>query len=106
VTDIKAQVACDKKIITVEAPRGSQVAIRGEQRLGRIPAIYVGKVHHKKSMGGVFFSAYVVLTNLVKPTISYVEIVKNFPDVFPEELPGLSHVRQVEFAIDLIPELV
>ncbi|XP_071718214.1 uncharacterized protein [Rutidosis leptorrhynchoides] len=30
-------------------------------------------------------------------------IVKEFPDVFPEELPGLPPEREVEFTIDLIP---
>ncbi|GJZ62395.1 putative reverse transcriptase domain-containing protein [Tanacetum coccineum] len=29
--------------------------------------------------------------------------VKEFPDVFPEDLPGIPLVRQVEFQIDLIP---
>nr|GEW81943.1 reverse transcriptase domain-containing protein [Tanacetum cinerariifolium] len=29
--------------------------------------------------------------------------VREFPDVFPKELPGLPPVRQVEFQIDLIP---
>ncbi|GJZ80783.1 putative reverse transcriptase domain-containing protein [Tanacetum coccineum] len=32
-----------------------------------------------------------------------VPIVKNFPEVFPEDLPGLPHTRQVEFHIDLVP---
>nr|GEU33637.1 putative reverse transcriptase domain-containing protein [Tanacetum cinerariifolium] len=32
-----------------------------------------------------------------------IPVVKEFPDVFPEELPGLPPVRQVEFQIDLIP---
>ncbi|GJV70851.1 putative reverse transcriptase domain-containing protein [Tanacetum coccineum] len=30
-------------------------------------------------------------------------IVKNFPEVFPEDLPGLPPTRQVEFHIDLVP---
>ncbi|GJV88307.1 putative reverse transcriptase domain-containing protein [Tanacetum coccineum] len=30
-------------------------------------------------------------------------IVREFPDVFPEDLPGLPPIRQVEFQIDLIP---
>ncbi|GJX54233.1 putative reverse transcriptase domain-containing protein [Tanacetum coccineum] len=30
-------------------------------------------------------------------------VVKEFPEVFPEDLPGLPLVRQVEFQIDLIP---
>ncbi|GJV31249.1 putative reverse transcriptase domain-containing protein [Tanacetum coccineum] len=32
-----------------------------------------------------------------------IPIVREFPDVFPEDLPGLPPVRQVEFQIDLIP---
>ncbi|GJZ92684.1 reverse transcriptase domain-containing protein [Tanacetum coccineum] len=31
-----------------------------------------------------------------------IPVVKEFPDVFPEDLPGLPPVRQVEFQIDLI----
>nr|GEV20335.1 putative reverse transcriptase domain-containing protein [Tanacetum cinerariifolium] len=33
-----------------------------------------------------------------------IPVVREFPDVFLEELPGLPLVRQVEFQIDLIPE--
>nr|GFD53650.1 putative reverse transcriptase domain-containing protein [Tanacetum cinerariifolium] len=32
-----------------------------------------------------------------------VPIVRDFPEVFPEDLPGLSPARPVEFQIDLIP---
>ncbi|GJZ75419.1 putative reverse transcriptase domain-containing protein [Tanacetum coccineum] len=32
-----------------------------------------------------------------------IPVVKEFSDVFPEDLPGLPPVRQVEFQIDLIP---
>ncbi|GJS08427.1 putative reverse transcriptase domain-containing protein [Tanacetum coccineum] len=32
-----------------------------------------------------------------------VPIVKDFPEVFPEDLPGLPPTRQVEFQIDLVP---
>ncbi|GKE73219.1 putative reverse transcriptase domain-containing protein, partial [Tanacetum coccineum] len=32
-----------------------------------------------------------------------VSVIQNFPEVFPEELPGLSPPKQVEFCIDLIP---
>ncbi|GJX52947.1 putative reverse transcriptase domain-containing protein [Tanacetum coccineum] len=33
-----------------------------------------------------------------------IPVVKEFPDVFPEDLPGIPPVCQVEFQIDLIPE--
>ncbi|GKE36386.1 putative reverse transcriptase domain-containing protein, partial [Tanacetum coccineum] len=32
-----------------------------------------------------------------------VRTVRNFPEVFPDDLPGLSPTRQVEFQIDLVP---
>nr|GEW73326.1 reverse transcriptase domain-containing protein [Tanacetum cinerariifolium] len=33
-----------------------------------------------------------------------IPVVKEFPDIFPEDLPGLPLVRQVEFQINLIPK--
>jgi hypothetical protein len=32
-----------------------------------------------------------------------IRVVKDFPDVFPEELPGMPSYREVEFVIDLLP---
>ncbi|GJS53225.1 putative reverse transcriptase domain-containing protein [Tanacetum coccineum] len=38
-----------------------------------------------------------------KKRLEDVPIVRDFPDVFPEDLPGLPPTRQVEFRIDLVP---
>jgi hypothetical protein len=32
-----------------------------------------------------------------------IRVVRDFPDVFPEELPGMPRDREVEFVIDLLP---
>ena len=32
-----------------------------------------------------------------------VPVVKDFPDVFPEELPGMPPDRDIEFSIELLP---
>nr|GFD32376.1 putative reverse transcriptase domain-containing protein [Tanacetum cinerariifolium] len=37
------------------------------------------------------------------PTIHDQSIVSEFPDVFPDELPGIPPVCEVEFNIELIP---
>nr|GFD47199.1 putative reverse transcriptase domain-containing protein [Tanacetum cinerariifolium] len=37
------------------------------------------------------------------PSIHDQPIVSEFPDVFPDELPGIPSVREVEFNIELIP---
>ncbi|XP_071718850.1 uncharacterized protein [Rutidosis leptorrhynchoides] len=37
------------------------------------------------------------------PSLENIDVVREFPDVFPDELQGLPPVREVEFSIDLIP---
>ena len=36
-------------------------------------------------------------------TIDQIPVVSEYPDVFPDELPGIPPERQVEFRIDLVP---
>ncbi|CAH1425483.1 unnamed protein product [Lactuca virosa] len=38
-----------------------------------------------------------------KATVDDVLVVREYPDVFPEDLPGIPSERQVEFRIDLVP---
>ena len=38
------------------------------------------------------------------PTFQSVPVVNEFPDVFPEEHPGLSPEREIEFTIDVLPD--
>ena len=38
-----------------------------------------------------------------RPSVSDIPTVSDFPDVFPEELPGLPPQREIEFAIDVVP---
>ncbi|KAA3469711.1 Transposon Ty3-G Gag-Pol polyprotein [Gossypium australe] len=48
------------------------------------------------------FLAYVLDTNVPESKIQSVPVVCEFPDVFPEELPGLPPEREVKFSIDLV----
>ena len=38
-----------------------------------------------------------------RPSIFDIPTVSDFPDVFPEELPGLPPQREIEVAIDVVP---
>ncbi|KAI3707612.1 hypothetical protein L6452_26238 [Arctium lappa] len=49
------------------------------------------------------FLAYAIDTKLEKRKLEDVRVVHEFPDVFPEDLPGLPPDRMVEFRIDLVP---
>ncbi|GJX84264.1 hypothetical protein Tco_0335038 [Tanacetum coccineum] len=53
-----------------------------------------------------FFLASVMDTSLESPNIENLSVVREFADVFPDELPGLPPAREIEFGIELIPEEV
>ena len=74
-----AEIHCRKKQVRVRNPRGGELIIQGD-----IPRLAMASC-----------SSAIALDD--------VPIVSDFSDVFPEELPGLPPVRQVEFRIDLVP---
>ncbi|XP_052478405.1 uncharacterized protein LOC128033943 [Gossypium raimondii] len=49
------------------------------------------------------YLAYVLDNKLFELKLESVPVVCEYPDVFPEELPGLPLVKEVEFAIELVP---
>ena len=42
--------------------------------------------------------------NILK--IEDIPVLKEFEDIFPEEVPGLPPKRDIDFTIDMIPEVV
>nr|GFD08350.1 putative reverse transcriptase domain, aspartic peptidase domain protein [Tanacetum cinerariifolium] len=49
------------------------------------------------------FLATIHDTTSVVPSIHDQAIASEFPDVFPDELPGIPPIREVKFSIELIP---
>jgi len=47
-----------------------------------------------------------VKTEAVELSPEGIPVVREFPNVFPEEIPGIPPRREVEFCIDLIPEVI
>ncbi|GJS67996.1 putative reverse transcriptase domain-containing protein [Tanacetum coccineum] len=59
---------------------------------------------HKNQIGGTrAHGQKEVEDKSEKKRLEDVPIVQDFPEVFPEDLPGLPPTRQVEFQIDLVP---
>jgi hypothetical protein len=65
------------------------------------------------SSKGERFKVEITVTASTRPAVFLVDgkfvsdnirVVRDFPDVFPEELPGMPPDREVEFVIDLLPE--
>ena len=49
------------------------------------------------------FLASVVIAKIVDRSVKDVEVVKEFEDVFPEDLSGLPSDREIGFSIDVLP---
>ncbi|GJR78313.1 putative reverse transcriptase domain-containing protein [Tanacetum coccineum] len=105
-----AVIDCAKKIVRI--PSGSEILIvRGdgcsEGHRTRLNVISCTKVQKYLLKGSHVFLAHVTTKEIEdkseKKRLEDVPIVKDFPEVFPEDLPGLPPTRQVEFQIDLVP---
>ncbi|XP_057811844.1 uncharacterized protein LOC131026086 [Salvia miltiorrhiza] len=80
------------------------LSFHGICRRNRVPTI--SALQARKMMNKKDCQAFLVYLNggiETKKTMEDVEIVRDFQDVFPENLPGLPPDRQVEFTIDLEP---
>ncbi|GJV64806.1 putative reverse transcriptase domain-containing protein [Tanacetum coccineum] len=109
-TKYQAVIDCAKKIVRI--PLGSEILIfHGDgsrnKRGTRLNIISCTKTQKYLLQGCHVFLAHITIKETgdksKKKQLQDVPIVKNFPEVFPEDLPGLPHTRQVEFHIDLVP---
>ncbi|GJW93492.1 putative reverse transcriptase domain-containing protein [Tanacetum coccineum] len=85
---------------------GSFDIIIGMDWLSRYDAaILCGEKNAQKYIekGCELFLAQVTEHESKEKRLEDVPVIQDFPEVFPEELPGLPPPRQVEFRIDLIP---
>ncbi|GKA74044.1 putative reverse transcriptase domain-containing protein [Tanacetum coccineum] len=106
----QAIIVCAEKIVRI--PWGNETLIvhgdgsnRGNE--ARLHIISYTKTQEYMLKGCPVFLANVTTKETKdkseKKRLEDVPIVQDFPDVFPEDLPGLPLTRQVEFQIDLIP---
>lgn len=79
------------------------IVVHGERRKGDLGIISVMKAHKYIRQGGEHYLAYVISSKSEKMVFGDVDVVGEYHDVFPEDLPGLPPDRQVEFQIDLVP---
>lgn len=74
--------------------------------MGVTPPPYLISVTHARrllSKGCRGYLCAVVTTSNESPNISDIPIVREFPEVFPVDLPGAPVDREIEFTIELVP---
>jgi len=68
-----------------------------------IPIISALKATKLLGHGCQGFLTTIVNKDGMETKIENIAVIREYPDVFPEELPGLPPYREVEFSIDLLP---
>ncbi|KAL0448767.1 UNVERIFIED_CONTAM: Transposon Ty3-I Gag-Pol polyprotein [Sesamum latifolium] len=98
-----AVVDCQTKEVAVEINGQMKTVIVGERKV--IPNCLISAVtaFNLIKEGCQAYLASVHDTTKVSPGVLEVPVVREFPDVFPEELPGLPPHREVDFEIETIP---
>ncbi|CAH1451842.1 unnamed protein product [Lactuca virosa] len=99
-----AEIMCHEKVVRLHLPNNKTLIVYADKpgiNLQLISCIKTQKCLHKKNHA---FLAHVVDKTKEEKNINDISEVRDFPDVFPEDLPGIPPERQVEFRIDLVPE--
>jgi hypothetical protein len=78
----KVVIHCAKGTVELTSPKGERFEVMITFTPSTRPPIYL--------VDGKFVGRHIL-------------VVREFPDVFPEELPGMPPDRDVEFVIDLLP---
>ncbi|GJR68979.1 putative reverse transcriptase domain-containing protein [Tanacetum coccineum] len=106
----QAVIMCAEKIVRIPW-KNKTLIIHGDGstqgNVTRLNIISCTKTQKYMEKGFPIFLAHVTTKEIEdkseKKRLEDVPIVQDFPEVFPEDLPGLPPTRQVEFQIDLVP---
>ncbi|GJY53805.1 putative reverse transcriptase domain-containing protein [Tanacetum coccineum] len=106
----QAVIMCAEKIVRIPW-KNKTLIIHGDGstqgNVTRLNIISCTKTQKYMEKGFPIFLAHVTAKEVEdksgKKRLEDVSIVQDFPEVFPEDLPGLPPTRQVEFQIDLVP---
>ncbi|GJX61088.1 putative reverse transcriptase domain-containing protein [Tanacetum coccineum] len=79
----RAVIDCYKKIVRIPLPNDEILEVQGERSEKDPGSLACIKADEKK--------------------LDDIRVVRDFPEVFPDDLSGLPPVREIEFRIDLIP---
>ncbi|GJS09540.1 putative reverse transcriptase domain-containing protein [Tanacetum coccineum] len=79
----KAEIVCHEKVVRIPLPDGKLLRVLGERPEEKARLLMSAKASEKKQ--------------------EEIVVVRDFPEVFPDDLSGLSPTREIEFRIELTP---
>ncbi|GJR79410.1 putative reverse transcriptase domain-containing protein [Tanacetum coccineum] len=99
---IDAAILCGEKKVRIPL-EGKTLVIEGDRNNSRLKIVSCIKARKYIEKGSELFLAQVTEQELKEKRLEYVPVIRDFPEAFPDELPGLPPPRHVELCIDLIP---
>ena len=98
----RAIVDCDKKIVLLKCPDLSEVIIQGIQSESVPKVMSAMKARRFLRKGCEAFLALILDSKREQVNLENILVIREFPDVFPEELPGVPPEREVDLSIDVV----
>nr|GEZ10821.1 putative reverse transcriptase domain-containing protein [Tanacetum cinerariifolium] len=80
----KAEIICHEKVVRIPLLDGKVLRVLGERLEEKVRLLTSAKASDKKQ--------------------EEIVVVRDFPEVFPDDLSGLPPLCEIEFRIELIPE--
>jgi len=100
----QAQIDCSKRKFSLKGPNGERIVHRGQSPRIGVKLVSAMKARKLLGKGCEGFLCHVVNTEDAKSSLEDIFVVKEFSDVFPDEIPSMPPLREVEFCIDLTRE--
>ncbi|GJT44488.1 putative reverse transcriptase domain-containing protein [Tanacetum coccineum] len=106
VVKVPTVIVCDEKLVRL--PYGNKsLTNHGDNSEYRLNIISCIKTQNYLQKGCHVFLAHIKekrsKEKLEEKRLEDVPVIRDFPEVFPEDFPGIPPTRQVEFQIDLVP---
>ncbi|GJV55296.1 putative reverse transcriptase domain-containing protein [Tanacetum coccineum] len=100
--DNDAVIICGKKEVHIPI-KNRTLVVKGDSNSSRLKVISCIKARKYIERGCHLFLAHITEKEKSEKRLEDVPVICDFPEVFPDDLPGLPPSRQVEFKIDLVP---
>ncbi|GKC46703.1 putative reverse transcriptase domain-containing protein [Tanacetum coccineum] len=97
-----AVIVCGKKEVHIPV-KNEMLVVKSNKGMSRLKVISCIKARKYVEKGIQLFLAYVTEKEPSEKRLQDVHVICDFPEVFPDDLPGPPPPRQVEFRMELVP---
>ena len=99
-------IDCDKKTVVLRCSDQSEVIVQGIKSSTMSNVISALQAWRLMRKGCKTFLALILDSKRGQVNVETISVVREFPDVFPEELPGIPLEREMDLSIEIVPGTV